>query len=172
MFDIYLGLRNSIVTHSCQRCSMGAELATWHVSTEKGGGGGGGGPDVVHLPWGISSITHTTGGGKKGERKGEENEWVRNKGKQEAETLQHNAPRVSCRLRQIRNNTAKRFFFTPTHFPISKSYNSHTTVLHYTCDSEGQITCIRVSFLFLQLFYPSCEVNVSVLHGVRGQVRE
>lgn len=30
-----------------------------------GGGGMGGGPDVVLLPWGINSITHTAGGGKK-----------------------------------------------------------------------------------------------------------
>lgn len=44
---------------------MGAELAALSVS---------GGPDVVLLPWGINSITHTAGGGKKGERKGEEKE--------------------------------------------------------------------------------------------------
>lgn len=37
-------------------------------------GKGVGGPDVVLLPWGISSITLSAGGGKKGERKGEENE--------------------------------------------------------------------------------------------------
>lgn len=45
---------------------MGAELATRCVLR--------GGPDVDLLPWGINSISHTAGGGKKGERKGEENE--------------------------------------------------------------------------------------------------
>lgn len=33
-------------------------------------GGGGGGPDVVLLPWGINSISHTAGGGKRGGEKG------------------------------------------------------------------------------------------------------
>lgn len=59
---------------------------------------------VVLLPWGINSITHTAGGGGKGGAKGRKEGVRRNNGKQEAETLQHNAPRVSCRLTQIKRN--------------------------------------------------------------------
>lgn len=96
------------------------------------GGGlwGEGGPDVVVRPWGINSIGHTAGGGKRGERKGEENEWARNNGKQEAETLQHNARRASCRLRQIRNNTLFKAVFSPPN--VSQSLKPHLTALHCT----------------------------------------
>lgn len=70
MFDIYLGLRNSIVTHSCQRCSMGAggwqhDMYVCVVVVTVAGG------DQMlppRLPWGINFITHTAGGGKENGR--------------------------------------------------------------------------------------------------------
>ena len=131
MFDIYLGLRNSIVTHSCQRCSKGV---SWKHDVCRGGRR----PDVV-LQLGINSITHTTGGGKRGECKGEENKWMRNNGKQEAETLQHNAPRVSCRLTQISSNTLlKVAFFTPKHFP------AYILQSLWFCSAEQMWFCVRI----------------------------
>ena len=131
---------------------MGAELATRCVP--------GGGPDVVLLPWGINSITHTAGGGKRGERKGEENEWVRNNGKQEAETLQHNARRVSCRLRQIRSNTLFKAVFSPPN--VSRSLKPHLTmVVKFFCTTAAILWSIKCALWALK-FEQKIEIKATI----------
>lgn len=55
---------------------------------------------------------------------------MRNHGKQEAETLQHNARRVSCRLRQIRNNTLFKAVFSLANVSVNvKTLKPHLTML-------------------------------------------
>lgn len=96
-------------------------------------GGVGGGTRCCPLTVGNKVYhSHSTGGGKRGERKGAKNEWTRDAGKQEAGTLQHNARGASCRLRQIRNSTLCKAAFSPTNvqrslkacFTLTYSYSA------------------------------------------------
>lgn len=116
VFDIYLELRNSIVTHSCQRCSMGAELATWCVFRRWG-------PDVVAVPWG-NKLYHShcrwwEKGGEEGRR-----ERVRGKQRQTgSKDLTTQCSQSFLQAQTDKNNTLfKAVFSTPN---VSRSLKPH-----------------------------------------------
>lgn len=115
------------MTHNRQRCSMGAPSWQHDMCLRWGWGR----PDVVLPPWGINSITHTAGGGKKGEKKGRR-ERVREKRRRQ--TGSRDLTTQCCQsFLQARTNKEQhgfKAFFKP---PDSSQSLTPTTLVQFFC---------------------------------------